>query len=234
MLKQSIWSVVSRRHTWRGTWPKRCSGWVRRECYGWCSQGKSSAWVWADTRSTLSPPAGKKRKESRVKNIPCLAVHADVKTLSNHHLTFLMTVTWPRYPAVPLSIKGISAARHILFTWFRAAGEDKQIEFPLTTNKKHLHTLRWKWENLHTSVIQSVHDQLKLPEEFGVVVWTRMNRETHVTHKTLMSLNTIFIKHLNFFSSHQLLTMFTLDISVHPEHDFSGFRKQCFNRWTHI
>lgn len=136
MLKQSIWSVVSRRHTWRGTWPKRCSGWVRRECYGWCSQGKSSAWVWADTRSTLSPPAGKKRKESRVKNIPCLAVHADVKTLSNHHLTFLMTVTWPRYPAVPLSIKGISAARHILFTWFRAAGEDKQIEFPLTTKQE--------------------------------------------------------------------------------------------------
>ena len=32
-----------------------------------------------------------------------------------------LTVTWPRYPAVPLSTKVILAARHILFTWFRAA-----------------------------------------------------------------------------------------------------------------
>ena len=32
-----------------------------------------------------------------------------------------MTVTCPKYPAVPLSISGMSAARHILLTWFRAA-----------------------------------------------------------------------------------------------------------------
>ena len=30
--------------------------------------------------------------------------------------TFLMTVTCPRYPAVPLSIKGMSAAKHIRLT----------------------------------------------------------------------------------------------------------------------
>ena len=41
-------------------------------------------------------------------------------------LTFLMTVTCPRYPAVPLSISGMSAARHILLTWFRAATEKHQ------------------------------------------------------------------------------------------------------------
>lgn len=35
-----------------------------------------------------------------------------------------MTVTCPRYPAVPLSIKGMSAAKHILFTWFRAADKN--------------------------------------------------------------------------------------------------------------
>lgn len=45
---------------------------------------------------------------------------------NNHDLdiTFFMTVTCPRYPAVPLSIKGMSAAKHILFTWFRAADKN--------------------------------------------------------------------------------------------------------------
>lgn len=38
-----------------------------------------------------------------------------------HVATFLMTVTCPRYPAVPLSMRGMSAAKHILFTWLRAA-----------------------------------------------------------------------------------------------------------------
>ena len=36
-------------------------------------------------------------------------------------LTFLNTVTWPRYPADPLSISGTSAARHMRLTWFLAA-----------------------------------------------------------------------------------------------------------------
>lgn len=46
--------------------------------------------------------------------------------------TFLMTVTCPRYPAVPLSIRGISAARHIRFTWFRAtvSEKDRQTRSP--------------------------------------------------------------------------------------------------------
>ena len=42
--------------------------------------------------------------------------------------TFLMTVTWPKYPADPLSTKGTSAAKHIRFTWFLAAKRKAQTE----------------------------------------------------------------------------------------------------------
>lgn len=48
--------------------------------------------------------------------------------------TFLMTDTCPKYPAVPLSIKGMSAAKHIRFTWFRAAGGDNEV---LSLHLKH-------------------------------------------------------------------------------------------------
>jgi hypothetical protein len=52
-------------------------------------------------------------------------LHSSLLQTLHHSLTqcftFLMRVTCPRNPAVPLSTRGMSAARHMRFTWFRAA-----------------------------------------------------------------------------------------------------------------
>ena len=53
------------------------------------------------------------------------------------HITFFITVTCPRYPAVPLSMRGLSAARHIRFTWFLAA--ERMIENYVL--KEHVHDI---------------------------------------------------------------------------------------------
>lgn len=64
-------------------------------------------------------------KEARVRRVTALYW---IENLCNV-CTFFMTVTWPRYPAVPLSTKGMSAAKHILFTWLRAAVETESVLF---------------------------------------------------------------------------------------------------------
>lgn len=82
-----------------------------------------------------------------------------------------MTVTCPRYPAVPLSIRGMSAAKHILFTWLRAAAETKSPlhlnVFTFRSNKENVCLVR---SHENTSVIQSIHHQHKLSKELHVVV----------------------------------------------------------------
>lgn len=68
---------------------------------------------------------------------------------------------------MPLSMRGMSAARHILFTWLRAAEERRRsVLVPPFRQKRTF----WSQSSLNTSVIQRVHHQHKLFKELHVVV----------------------------------------------------------------
>lgn len=92
-----------------------------------------------------------------------------------------MTDTCPRYPAVPLSIKGMSAAKHILFTWFRAAGERTRFYLSIVNvaimDQPYQHLYKVLWQRANTSVIQSVHHQHKFSEELHVVVGADVDKK---------------------------------------------------------
>lgn len=93
-----------------------------------------------------------------------------------------MTVTWPRYPAVPLSTRGMSAAKHILFTWLRAAVETESMSFCSSFECAGICVERVSsgWSHVNTSVIQCIHHQCKLSKELHVVVraeWRNMGTQ---------------------------------------------------------
>lgn len=85
-----------------------------------------------------------------------------------------MTDTCPKYPAVPLSIKGMSAAKHIRFTWFRAAGETTRFYLFIWSMGHYVTAVtanvQGLWPRVNTSVIQSVHHQRIVSEELHVIV----------------------------------------------------------------
>lgn len=62
--------------------------------------------------------------------------------------TFLITVTWPRYPSVPLSMSGMLAAKHILFTWRRASFESHRHRvdsYLILSSTAYMWKTRGKW-----------------------------------------------------------------------------------------
>lgn len=167
------------RLTWRDIWPRRCSESAPTVCFWWYILEKSSGSALVGTRNTQSVPEYQRQRHKgkhlhrRYRNITTKDITTRNTTEVNRS-TFLMTDTCPKYPAVPLSIKGMSAAKHIRFTWFRAAGETTRFHLSIWNMAIMYQQLtafvRGLWPRVNTSVIQSVHHQHKFSEELHVVV----------------------------------------------------------------
>ena len=110
-----------------------------------------------------------------------------------------MTVTWPRYPALPLSIRGLFAARHMRFTWLRASASGRRerrstavcfrnLEAQTHTRthaRAHTHTRTHTHTHRagRTEIIQGIHDQVKLLKEAKVELLTdqQQSKKTKVS-----------------------------------------------------
>ncbi|KAA6420764.1 MAG: hypothetical protein FRX49_09341 [Trebouxia sp. A1-2] len=79
--------------------------------------------------------------------------HPGRRGQSDEGWVFLVNITCPRYPAVPDSIKGVSAAKHSLLTWRRAS----KLSKPFMTRSKDLKKSTSYWGSLTLPYMTAGH-----------------------------------------------------------------------------
>ena len=121
-----------------GAWPIPHSGSVQRGCCEWYILGRTWLRAWADIRNIRFHP---KYNSSTLCWLMLTKTNYQgmvlLKLLKKNNLiiTFLITVTWPRYPALPLSTRVTPAARHSRLTWLRASTKSKNIKVLIVTEQ---------------------------------------------------------------------------------------------------